>query len=185
MYCTLSDLVVDMARNAVNSGADTVELEVVQSDGEFRFLLKDNGRGMDAEELKQALDPFVPDVDDPAQRRKIGLGIPFLINTAKSSGGGCELRSQKNEGTSVNAWFDRGNAETPSLGDIPAMFRAILLLPGSAEVVIRRLDSSGPLELRYQVRKSELLDTLDGLHDAASQVLLGDYLQSLEEDGEE
>jgi hypothetical protein len=164
-----------------------VELEVRESalqgsKKEFRFLVKDNGKGMTKEELGRAIDPFVTDgVKHP--QRKIGLGLPFLIQTAEQSGGGWDVQSEKGKGTTATAWFDTGNVDTPPTGDLPVMFRTILMFDGPDEVVIRRRrDSEMPLD--YEARKSELVEALGGLEDAESLALLGKYLRSQEENEE-
>jgi nitrogen fixation/metabolism regulation signal transduction histidine kinase len=150
MHFTLTDLVTDITQNGAESGADVVELhisEVIDSSGkgEFRFTVKDNGKWMDKEELKLAQDPFVTDgVKHP--HRKVGLGLPFLIQTAETSGGGWEMDSRKrttlgteDSGTVVSAWFDIANVDTPPVGDIPGMFRTVLLFEGPSEMVINRI----------------------------------------------
>ena len=176
MHWTLADLVTDITQNAVEAGADTVELDVSESDKEFRFLVKDNGKGMSEEELKRAIDPFVTDgIKHP--HRKVGLGLPFLIQTAEQSGGGWDIKSEKGKGTMVTAWFDTGNVDIPPIGDIPGMFRTILMFEGNAEIILRRKK----LDEEYEVCKSELAEALGGLEDAGSLVLLGEYLKSLEE----
>ena len=94
MHFTLAELVTDITQNACEAGAETVELEIREGGGEFRFLVRDNGKGMSKEELERAVDPFVTDgVKHP--NRKVGLGIPFLIQTAEQSGGGWEIMSAK------------------------------------------------------------------------------------------
>ena len=183
MHFTLADLVTDITQNAVESGADLVELEVSESSGsnggEFRFLVKDNGKGMTEEELKRAIDPFVTDgVKHP--HRKVGLGLPFLIQMAEASNGGWDIKSEKGKGTTVTARFDTGNVDTPPAGDIPGMFRSILMFESKAEIVIRRKKQAD----EYEVSKTELTEALGSLEDAGSLVLLDKYLRSLEEDEE-
>jgi hypothetical protein len=173
-------LVADITQNGCESGARLVELEIKESDREFRFLVRDNGKGMTAEELSRALDPFVTDgVKHP--HRKVGLGLPFLIQTAEQSGGGWDVQSEKGKGTTATAWFDTGNVDTPPLGDLPGMFRTILMFDGPDEVVIRRRRDGGT-SLDYEVRKSELVEVLGGLEDAGSLAMLGQYLRSQEEE---
>ncbi|MDR2964769.1 MAG: ATP-binding protein [Treponema sp.] len=176
MHFTLADLVTDITQNAVEADAELVELEVSENDKEFRFLVKDNGKGMTEEELKRAIDPFVTDgIKHP--NRKVGLGLPFLIQTAGQSGGGWDIKSEKGKGTTVAAWFDSGNVDIPPVGDIPGMFRSILMFNGKAEIIIRRKKT----EDEYEIIKSELVDAIGNLEDASSLVMLGDYLRGLEE----
>ena len=192
MHFTLADLVTDITYNGCEAGASLVELEVSEAQGngalsgspvnggEFRFLVRDNGKGMTKEELNRALDPFVTDgVKHP--NRKVGLGLPFLIQTTTMSGGGWDVQSEKGKGTTVTGWFDTGNIDTPPVGDIPGMFRTILMFNGNAEICIRRKAElkDGTVD-EYEVRKSELVDALGDLEDAGSLVLLDKYLRSLE-----
>ena len=186
MHFTLADLVTDITQNACESGATLVELEITESGGEFRFLVRDNGKGMTKEEMGRAIDPFVTDgVKHP--HRKVGLGLPFLIQTAEQSGGGWDVQSEKGRGTTATAWFDMGNVDTPPVGDLPGMFRTILMFGGPDDVVIRRLrqlggEGQGGSPLDYEIRKSELEEALGGLEDTGSLVLLDQYLRSLEEE---
>jgi hypothetical protein len=188
LHFTLADLVTDITQNAAESGAALVELSISETvkagKTEFRFTVKDNGKGMSTEDLKRAQDPFVTDgVKHPG--RKIGLGVPFLIQTAEMSGGGWNMDSAKGKGTEVSAWFDTANVDTPPAGDLPGMFRTVLLFPGPAELIIRRLCETGVRNLDYEVRKTELSEALGGLEDTQSLILLDRYLRSLEEESEE
>jgi hypothetical protein len=193
VHFTLTDLITDITQNGVESGASVVELQVSETldssgKGELRFTVIDNGKGMTEEELKRAQDPFVTDgIKHP--HRKVGLGLPFLIQTAEASGGGWKMESKKAgqsqaSGTVISAWFDMGNVDTPPMGDIPGMFRTVLLFGGPEEMVIKRFRKSPEGELDYEVRKTELSDALGDLEDTQSLILLDRYLRSLEETGE-
>ena len=200
MHFTLTDLITDITQNGVESGADFVELEIREtavsaeqaSSGkrELRFTVKDNGKGMSSEELKRAQDPFVTDgIKHP--HRKVGLGLPFLIQTAEQSGGGWKMESAKRPpgekdgpyGTTVSAWFDLENVDTPPMGDIPGMFRTVMLFNGPAEIVIRRIKDVPPGErVEYELRKTELVDAVGDFEDTQSLILLNQYLRSMEEE---
>jgi hypothetical protein len=193
MHFTLADLVTDITQNGCESGATLVELEVregaslcegaPENSSEFRFLVRDNGKGMTKEELGRAVDPFVTDgVKHP--HRKVGLGLPFLIQTAEQSGGGWDIQSEKGKGTTTTAWFDTGNVDMPPVGDLPGMFRTILMFTGPEELVIRRVrqgDAEGRMPLDYELRKTELVEALGDFEDASSLVLLNQFLRSQEE----
>ena len=201
MHFTLTDLVTDITQNGAESGGSLLELVVSETinsggKGEFRFTVKDNGKGMSPEEQKRAQDPFVTDgIKHP--HRKVGLGLPFLIQTAEQSGGGWKMESRKKQdgaigngavqgpavssGTTVSAWFDLGNVDTPPVGDIAGMFRTILLFTGPSEIAIHRTREGSEGSFDYEVRKSELIDVLGDLEDTQSLILLDEYLRSLEE----
>jgi hypothetical protein len=186
MHFTLTDLVADITQNATESGAGKVELDIFETRtaegrAEFRFTVRDNGKGMTSEELDRAKDPFVTD-GKKHPHRKVGLGIPFLIQTAVQSGGGWGLQSKKGEGTRVSAWFDLGNVDTPPVGDVPGMFRTVLLFEGSGDLVFSRTCEDSKRNIHYQARKSELQEVLGDLEDVSSLMLLEQYLRSLEDD---
>ena len=184
MHFTLADLVTDITQNACESGATLVELEIKESSREFRFLVRDNGKGMSMEEMDRAVDPFDTD-GEKHPHRKVGLGIPFLIQATEQSGGGWNAQSEKGKGTTATAWFDTGNLDTPSVGDLPGMFRSILMFEEPEDIVIRRvrqIDGVEPLD--YVIRKSMLAEALGDLEDAGSLLLLDRYLRSLEEENE-
>jgi hypothetical protein len=208
VHFNLCDLAADIAQNGAESGANILVLEIWETVGhaagtdaggqaEFRFIVRDNGKGMSAATLEKAMDPFVTDgVKHPG--RKVGLGIPFLIQTAEQSGGGWKICTAKEDcepalrfggvgvtgnsadagiGTTVEAWFDLANVDTPPVGDIPGLFRTALLFTGPQEIVLKRSRDS---ELDYEVKKTELTEALGDLEDVSSLVLLGKYLRSLE-----
>jgi hypothetical protein len=189
VHFTLCDLVTDITQNAVESGADLVELDIRETEKEFRFTVRDNGKGMDQDEIERAKDPFITDgIKHP--HRKVGLGIPFLIQTVLQSGGGWDLQSQKNRGTTICAWFDMSNVDTPPVGELPGMFRTVLLFAGPADILVRRSREHSSTEygvrnVHYEVCKSELLNVLGDLEDAGSLILMDQYLRSLEEDDAE
>ena len=219
MHFSLCDLAADITQNCAESGASLVELAVWETDDpgdvenpavrEFRFFAGDNGKGMTGADLDRNMDPFVTDgVKHPG--RKIGLGLPFLIQTAVDSGGGWRISSAVKEGekvqrsggvanktlpciarfagdsingTSVEAWFDLANVDTPPIGDIPGLFRSVLMFTGPEEIVLKRLRKGRgvSVKLDYEVKKTELAEALGDLEDVGSLVLLGKYLHSLEE----
>ena len=186
MYFTLGDLIVDIAQNAAEARASLVEIDISEKgkgdsgNAEFRFAIKDNGKGMDPDELKRAQDPFVTDgVKHP--QRKIGLGLPFLIQTAEQSGGGWDIKSEKGKGTQVCAWFNMDNIDTPPAGDIAGTFRTIFHYEGPEEIHIRRSREDKDSGIGYELRKTELIEALGGLDDTYSLILLDQYLRSMEE----
>jgi hypothetical protein len=183
LHFTLADLVTDITQNGCESGASLVELDITEEalKKEFRFLVRDNGKGMTKEDLAKAIDPFVTDgVKHP--HRKVGLGLPFLVQTAEQSGGGWDIQSEKGTGTVVTAWFDTGNVDTPPVGDLPGMFRTVLMFNGPEEIIIRRSSRRKDREpLEYEFRKTELAEALGGFESAGALVTLDRFLRSQEE----
>jgi hypothetical protein len=177
VHFTVGDYVLDIAQNAVEAGSGEVAVELDESEAGFRVSVADDGRGMTAEERERALDPFYTDGTKHAGRR-VGLGIPFLVQAAEQAGGRWAIDSEKGRGTKVLFEFPASSVDSPPAGDIPSLLLALLTLPGGHEMRIRR---SGPRGA-YELSRRELSEALGGLERASSLAALRGYLISQEED---
>ncbi|MDR2053480.1 MAG: ATP-binding protein [Treponema sp.] len=184
-HSCLGDIIIDMAQNAADSGADTVELEIREK-GIFAFTVRDNGKGMNGEQLecvRRAAADYAK--GESPLRAAGGRGIPFMARAAEDSGGSWELDSGAGRGTRVSAWF--GSADTPArqpalpsalpVGDIPGTLRTVLLFEGPREVLIRRIREDGAV---YEIRKTELARVMGELEKARTLILLDRYLREIE-----
>ncbi len=111
----LSLHILDIAENAVAAGATRVLIAVNENARRDLLTLRvtDNGRGMSRPERRRALDPFYT-----TMRKRTGLGLPLLAQTAEQSGGGLRLESAPGEGTRVTARFRLGHVDRPPLTKI-------------------------------------------------------------------
>jgi hypothetical protein len=177
MHFGLGDYVLDIAQNAVEAGSGKVEVDLDETGEAFRVCVRDDGRGMTAEEKAKALDPFYTDGTKHA-RRRVGLGLPFLVQAAEQSGGRWAIESTKGEGTKVDFSFPSASVDSPPTGDVPSMIAGLLCLPGAHEMIVRRKGPRGS----YELRRSEISEAVGGLERASSLALLNDYLHSQEYD---
>lgn len=111
----LSFHILDIVENAVAAGADRVFIAVNENARRDLLSLRvtDNGRGMSREERQRALDPFFT-----TGRKRTGLGLPLLAQTAELSGGRVGLESWPGRGTRVTARFRLGHVDRPPLTKI-------------------------------------------------------------------
>ncbi len=183
MHYTLCELLTDVTQNSVEAGASKITVEFNETDEALKVSIRDNGKGMDAATLERIKDPFYTDgIKHP--KRRVGLGIPFLIQTVTETGGSWNIESAPGSGTTVFMTFDLSNIDTPPVGDVPGFFRQILMFQGTAEnydLEIIRTKTQNTANLNYTILRSELIDALGGIEDADSLVLLGQYLSGLEE----
>jgi hypothetical protein len=126
----LSQHILDIAENSLNAGASRVEITVEQDSGtnRLRLMVKDNGRGMDAETVVKVMDPFYT----TRTTRRVGLGLPFLKQSAELCGGTLTLESVPGEGTTLVAEFALDCIDRPPLGNIPSTL--VTLLAGAPTV---------------------------------------------------
>jgi hypothetical protein len=175
MHYGLEDYVLDIAQNAVEAGPSEVIVELAESDALFHVIVSDDGRGMSVDEKARATDPFYTDGIKHA-RRKVGLGLPFLIQAVELAGGHWSIESEKGVGTKVEFGFPAASVDSPPVGDLPSLILGLFCLPGGHEMIVRRSGKRGS----YELRRSELADAVGGLERASSLALLKDYLTSME-----
>ncbi len=180
MHYALGDYVLDVAQNAIEAGARTVGLEIAEADGRVEVRVTDDGRGMDAGELARATDPFYTDGSKHA-RRKVGLGLPFLVQAVEQAGGTWSLESEKGRGTDVRFAFPLGHPDTPPLADVPGLVLCLMAYEGAFELLVRRRrELPGLPPLDWSVSRSELADAAGDLGGAEALVLARAFLESQE-----
>lgn len=108
--------ILDIVENSLNAGAKNIEIKLTEDRKKnlLTLKIKDDGCGMGKETLKNCLDPFFT----ADKRKKTGLGLSLLSQSAKESGGEVKVISSKGEGTTVIATFRLNNIDTKPKGDI-------------------------------------------------------------------
>jgi hypothetical protein len=108
----LSLHILDIVENAVTAGASRVRIAVNENERRdvLTIRVSDNGRGMSPEETARALDPFFT-----TGRKRTGLGLPLLAQTAEQCGGRLTLASLPGRGTRVAARFVYSHVDRPPL----------------------------------------------------------------------
>jgi hypothetical protein len=144
-------------------------------------MIEDNGKGMDAGTLARVSDPFFTDGKKHAKRR-VGLGIPFLVQALEQVDGKLELESTPGVGTSLRFGFPLDHVDTPQLGDLSGFFLSALCFDGDYELVIQRRDGYRGVE--YELTRSGLIEAVGDLHHASSLLLVRRFLESQEESPE-
>jgi hypothetical protein len=137
MHRTICDFALDLVQNSIEASSSLIVLDVIETEEHITFFLSDNGVGMEPEELEAARDPFYTSGTKHATR-KVGLGIPFLVQAVEMAGGQFDISSEKGRGTSATFTFRLDNIDTPPLGNLAETFFAALTYPGDFELVIHR-----------------------------------------------
>ncbi|WP_370860350.1 ATP-binding protein [Parabacteroides faecis] len=112
---TLTFHITDIASNSVRAGATRISLEITIHEDHTTVRITDNGCGMDAETVSRITNPFYT----TRTTRKVGLGIPFLIQNVEQTGGHVSITSEPGKGTAVTACFITSNIDCPPMGDLP------------------------------------------------------------------
>jgi len=181
VHFTLTDFLLDVVQNSIEAGAALVELTIAQNDTDLTVRLTDNGCGMTEGELSRVRDPFFTN-GEKHKSRKVGLGIPFLMQTVEMTGGHFDIQSEKGKGTKVSIRFDLTHLDTPPVGDLVILFYQLFAYPGDFEMVIDRLYSSSHGEKSYRLSRQEMIEVLGDLEDVGALTLLRQFIRSQEED---
>jgi len=167
---------MDLIQNSIEAKASEVELTIRETKKEIAFTVKDNGNGMSKDIQAKAIDPFYSDGKKHAHRR-IGLGLPFLIQTAEAANGHAEICSQAGCGTQINFVAEADHVDLPPFGDFAAA--ATMMISQGSELDLRithqtEIDS-------YTLSRSELKETLGDLNDTQNLILMKTYIRSQED----
>jgi len=112
----LSLHILDVAENGINAGANLIRITVeedIQGD-KLTITVEDNGRGMEPEFLRKALDPFVT----TRVTRKVGLGLSLLQQSARLAEGDIKVDSTPGVGTKVTAFMKHGHIDRKPMGNM-------------------------------------------------------------------
>ena len=122
----LSLNILDIAQNSIAAGASLTTIEVAEDTAkhELTVTVSDNGCGMTAEQVANVLDPFFT----TRTTRKVGLGLPFLKQTAEQTGGSFLIESQVGKGTLVRAEYHTDSIDCMPLGDICSTISCLVTL---------------------------------------------------------
>ena len=173
----ISAHVLDIAQNSIAAEADKIEVVIRKSTaagGFVEFKISDNGKGMDAERLTNVLSPFCTS----RTTRRVGMGLPFLKQSAELCGGKFEISSAPGKGTRVSASFALSNIDTPPVGDMAGAFLTLLIDAPKVHWGFKYDTGGEPFELDSM----ELAEAIDGL-ESLSIPEVGMGLKAMIEDG--
>ena len=129
----LSLHLLDIMENSLNAQAGRIEVRIAEdSQADLLTLeIEDDGKGMDAETLQNAANPFFT----TRTTRRYGLGLSMLSESAKATGGEMTVDSTPGKGTRVKATFRPSHIDMRPLGDIPQTL--ITMIAGHPEIELR------------------------------------------------
>ena len=168
----LSLNVLDITENSVSAGASLIEIDILENteDKTLSVTIRDNGRGMDGETLRNVRDPFYT----TRTTRKVGMGIPLFKMAAEMTGGQLEIESQVGVGTTISAQFRTDSIDFTPLGDIDATILTLITMHEDIDFVYRfKID-----ENEFVLKTSELKAILGevSFNDIDVRMWLRDYI---------
>ncbi|MCI2425460.1 ATP-binding protein [Candidatus Acetothermia bacterium] len=121
----LSLHILDVLQNSVEAGASRIKLTISEDmiADRLTIIVEDNGRGMDKERVKRAVDPFYT----TRRTRHVGLGLPLFAAAAEQCSGSLTLESELGKGTKLQVVFQHSHIDRAPIGDICSSLLTVLL----------------------------------------------------------
>jgi len=131
---------LDLMQNSARAQATRIDVRVSEDKEKdtLTISIEDDGKGMDEDEKRLALDPFYT----TRKGKKVGLGLPFVVQAARMSGGDVKIESAPVSGTKVEITFSLSHIDRQPLGDIPATL--VAFMAGNPEIELS-LRYTGPV----------------------------------------
>lgn len=130
----LSLNILDIAENSIKANATEIVIEIFETDEELKFVISDNGIGMEPDFLQNVTDPFTT----TRTTRPVGLGIPLLKMAAEQTGGSFKITSRyfkefsDSHGTNTTAVFNKKHIDSVPLGNI--IETVVTLIQGNPDI---------------------------------------------------
>ncbi len=137
MHASICDVLADIVQNSIEADSASIKIRIEETVHLLSIIIEDDGKGMDEEQQKRALDPFYTDGTKHAARR-VGLGLPFLQQMTESTGGDFSLSSEKGKGTAVSFTVPLDHIDAPPVGDIAMTLTGLFSYPSESEITVRR-----------------------------------------------
>lgn len=134
----LSLHILDALENALTAGATDVELVIEENRAtdNLTITVRDNGRGMDDEQVSRIFDPFFT----TRTTRHVGLGVPLFKAAADRCNGCLTITSKPGHGTTLQAVFQHSHIDRAPLGDIQGTLLAFILSDACDLCYVHRVD---------------------------------------------
>ncbi len=166
---------LDIVQNSVKAGADHVDISFELSpEGVLSMSVRDDGCGMSPEFVARVRSPFVT----TRTTRKVGLGIPLLMQNAMQSGGKVDIESEEGVGTTITATFHTSSIDCLPLGDLASTVATIIMgSPVKPEFSLTCVSPTGDMHFSTE----EIRPVLEGVSLAEPDVVQW-IQQSLQEE---
>lgn len=118
--------ILDLVQNSISANAFLIEIKVDENINKnlMKFSIKDNGKGMSSEFIKDVTDPF----KTTRTTRKVGMGISLTKAGCIATGGEFHIESTLGEGTFLEATYQYNHIDRQPLGNIAETVSALIML---------------------------------------------------------
>ncbi len=174
MHYTLCDQIADIVQNSMEAGATEIQVELVENEKVAVVYVRDNGPGFEYKPL------YTNGLKHP--HRTTGLGLAFLAQTVEQTDGSWKIDSSEN-GTTVQMEFNLTHIDTPPIGDVPLLFRDLLVQHSGKEsllLTVHRMKEADNVRKEYFFTNVQLAEAIGDIQTAGGLALLETFLRNQE-----
>lgn len=153
----LSLHILDIVQNSIRAKATEIELIINEDivNNQLEITVKDNGKGIDKDLINQIKNPFAT----TRTTRKVGLGIPLLLEACQRCDGDLDIHSELGIGTTLSAVFQHDHIDRAPMGDIVNTITMLILSsPEIRYIITYRVDKS-----QFVMDTNEIKEVLGGV----------------------
>ena len=131
----LSLHLLDVSENSMTADADLLIIHIKEDyrNNILKIVIKDNGKGMDTDQLKEVTNPFFT----TKRSKRVGLGLSLLKETCERCDGKFFVDSVPKKGTEIKAQFPLNHIDLPPLGNMAVTIVALILRNLSVDIVYK------------------------------------------------
>ncbi|MGM0436761.1 MAG: ATP-binding protein [Bacillota bacterium] len=165
--------ILDIVQNSIAAEAEKVEIIIIEKIDQnlLKIKINDDGTGMDRDQQKEVLDPFVTS----RTTREVGLGLPFLKKAAENCNGKLKIDSKKEKGTKLEVEFQYDHIDRAPLGDIVGTIVSLIITNPQLDFIYKHIYNDKEFELNTEELKKEI----EGLEINHPEIVdwINDYLE--------
>ena len=133
----LSLHIMDILENSVRAGAGHLAVRLVDRANHMLVIeVEDDGKGMDEDTLKNAVNPFYTTKNN----KKYGLGLSLLSQACEDAGGSLRIEKGNPKGIKVIASFKKDHVDIKPTGDIEKTLRVFRTLHPEIHISFERIN---------------------------------------------
>lgn len=154
----LSQHIMDIIENSVCAGSTLIyiELEIDDIKDIVRFLIKDDGKGIDKELLEEIQSPFF--TTRVKHGKNVGLGIPLFKMNALICDGKFNIDSEIGKGTIIEATFKKSHIDRQPVGNFKDTIITSIIGHTEINFEFKVINNKKVFELKTSEIKKELQD---------------------------
>ncbi len=127
--------ILDIAENSIDAGATNLIIEVTENKDKnlLQIVIEDNGKGMDANQIKKAVDPFFTS----RTTRNVGMGLSLLKHAAVAANGDMNIEYAVGKGTKVRTSFQLDHIDLQPIGNLTDTIIALILRNPETDIIFK------------------------------------------------